>query len=227
MADSATALLPAGSRIRTSLRGYGPDLRGLISDSLVTLLPHATLREVARGPLREAVEARSPRDVVRPLLERAPPEEVGAVNSMRYLDFAFTLAGDILVKVDRAAMAVSLETRPVYLHPSLLELAGRIPPERLAQPSEAKRLLKKSLRPWLSDELLYRPKSGFALPLGDWLRDGRAPLADRGPGPDPLDELLDPRFVAEATRAHQGGRSDATALLHAVGFLRGWLQRWL
>lgn len=227
MAGAATALLPATSRARHSLRGYGRDLRTLLGDSMVGVVPRAALRRAARGPLRAALEERGVEDVVAPLLDRTPPEEVGAINAMRYLDLKLTLGGGILAKVDRAAMAVSLETRPVYLHPSMLALAGRIPPERLAHRLEAKQLLKASLRPWLPDPLLYRPKAGFAMPLGTWLRNGLGPMGDTGPGPDPLDELLDPRFVAETTRAHATGRVDATAILHALGFLRGWMRRWL
>jgi hypothetical protein len=103
------------------------DTPAMMLDMLTTGFPLPTLREAARGPLAEALKHYSPMDAVLPLLHKARPEEVGLVNSMRYLDLKLTLAGDILVKVDRASMAVSLEVRPVYLHRDLVALARRIP----------------------------------------------------------------------------------------------------
>src|SRR5260370_9273864 len=111
-------------------------------------------------------------DVVGPLLSKAPTKDVGLVNAMRYLDLKLTLAGDILVKVDRASMAVALEVRPVYLHRDMLHLASRIPSRLLADGSHSKKLLKSALRAWLPDSTLARPKMGVSLPLGKWLTCG-------------------------------------------------------
>src|SRR5579884_3408567 len=85
----------------------------MLADMLTTGLAGNELRRVARGGLASALDAYDPRDVVREQLVHAPPREVGLVNSMRYLDLKLTLAGGILVKVDRASMAVALEVRPV------------------------------------------------------------------------------------------------------------------
>ena len=76
-------------------------------------------------------------DVLRPHLDKAPPAEVGLVNSMRYLDVKLTLGAGILTKLDRASMAVSLETRPVFLNRRVLDLAGRIPPGSAGRPGRA------------------------------------------------------------------------------------------
>ena len=76
----------------------------------------AALRQIGRGTLAEALVDYDPMDALRPHLDKAPPAEVGLVNSMRYLDVKLTLGAGILTKVDRASMAVSLETRPVFLN---------------------------------------------------------------------------------------------------------------
>src|SRR5262249_50628729 len=120
---------------------YGLDSPDLLTDMFTTGLSLATLRATARGPLAETLKHYTPVDIVRPLLRKAASAEVGLINSMRYLDLKLTLSGDILVKVDRASMAVSLEVRPVYVHRDLLALASRIPTENLADRSHSKEAL--------------------------------------------------------------------------------------
>ena len=90
--------------------------------------------------LRRALAHYDPLDAVRPLLAKARPEDVGFVNSMRYLDFKLYLGAGVLPKVDRASMAVSLETRPVFLHRDLLSLAGRIPRNASSTATRRRRL---------------------------------------------------------------------------------------
>jgi asparagine synthase (glutamine-hydrolysing) len=227
VAAGARSILAADNAWRERLGHYEEAAPELLLGMLTTGMGGAALRGVARGPLAEAVSHYDPMDVVRPLLRKAPPERVGLVNSMRYLDLKLTLAGGILTKVDRASMAVSLEVRPVYLHRDLLELAGRIPPEQLADRSDAKKVLKAALTPWLSPSLLYRGKMGFAMPLGRWLRDGAAGFAEPGTGSsDALREIIDLDYVRRATQAHRAGASDRTAQVHSFLFLERWLEKW-
>jgi asparagine synthase (glutamine-hydrolysing) len=124
-------------------------------------------------------------------------------------------------------MAVSLEVRPVYLHRDMLDLAGRIPPERLADGGEAKKALKSALTPWLSPSLLYRKKMGFAMPLGTWLRDGAAGFADPGAGSNSiLREIIDLDYVRRATQTHRAAAVDMTSQVHSFLFLERWLEKW-
>ncbi len=166
---------------------------------------------------------------VRNHLRKAPPEEVGLVNARRYLDLKLTLAGDLLVKVDRASMAVSLEVRPVYLHRDFLDLAGRIPGSLLADGTQAKKLLKSALEPWLPAELLYRRKAGFTMPLGEWLQGELSGLlAGMVEGRRPLTEIISPGFIEAEVRKHLDGRGDSHTpmLLHGLLHLDSWLERW-
>ena len=131
----------------------------------------------------------------------------------------------MLVKVDRASMAVSLEVRAGFVHPALLELAGRIPAGRLVQGGEPKGELKRALREWLPDGLLYRRKRGFSAPLGQWMRgDDRAlPGAARG---GPLDDLVDPSLVASLRERHAAGGADLSRTIYSLVLLDRWLARW-
>jgi asparagine synthase (glutamine-hydrolysing) len=223
VAAGAHGILPAESRLRARFQPYRRSPDELVLSMLVTGIETRMLRQAARGALAEALSTYDPLDAVRPHLRKAPPAEVGLVDSMRYLDVKTTLACGILTKVDRASMAVSLETRPVYLHREMLDLARRIPGRRLATGREAKTLLKQALEPWLPAALLHREKMGFAMPLGEWLRSGLE-LAERSRD-RPVTEVLDASYLNETHRQHLAG-SDRTTVLHAFSCLDQWLEHW-
>src|SRR4029078_4157594 len=95
---------------------------------------------------------------------------------IQYLDLKTYLVGDINTKVDRASMANSLEVlAPLMAHP-LVEWLATLPSDLKIRDGEGKYLLKKAMEPKLPREVLYRPKMGFAVALGAWLR---GPLWER------------------------------------------------
>jgi asparagine synthase (glutamine-hydrolysing) len=144
---------------------------------------------------------------------------------MRYLDLKLTLGAGILTKVDRTSMAVSLETRPVFLNRRVLEVAGRIPSALLADRLEAKKILRASLRDWLPASVLDRPKQGFAMPLGRWLRGDLQGLVSSSSGGRSA-ELLDPGYARSIAEAHLAGDQRQTGRLHSLFFLENWLEQW-
>jgi asparagine synthase (glutamine-hydrolysing) len=220
VASGAHAVLPWRDRL-SPYRQSGGDM---LASTFVNAHSVQALRSAARGDLARTLEDYDPMDTVTAHLAKAPPAEVGLVNAMRYLDLKLTLAGGILVKVDRASMAVALEVRPVYLHRDVLALAGRIPPALLADRREPKKALRSALREWLPSSILDRPKQGFAMPLGRWLHGDLQGLAADGNGA--LGELLDPGYVRGTARAHLSGERDETSKLHSLLFLDHWLERW-
>lgn len=222
VATGARGVLP-GVELRDRLDRYRVGYDELLLGTLVTGLQPTELRAAARGPLRAALESYDPLDAVRGHLVTVPPAEVGLVDAMRYLDFKTTLGAGILTKVDRASMAVSLEVRPVFLQRDVLDLARRIPGRKLVGGREPKALLKRAVAPWLPREIVQRPKQGFAMPLGRWLREDlvlRTPVAPRS-----LGEVIEPSFVAAARAEHARG-VDRTSALHSLAFLDHWLERW-
>ena len=92
-----------------------------------------------------------------------------------FLDTMTYLPDDILVKVDRAAMGVSLETRAPFLDHRVVELAARIPIEQKISNGKGKQILRKILFKYVPEDLIERPKQGFGIPLGEWLK---GPLKD-------------------------------------------------
>lgn len=107
-------------------------------------------------------------DVLRRHAANSPTDD--PLSLIQYLDIKTYLAGDILTKVDRASMAHSLEVRePLLDHPTM-EWLSQLPSEYKLGGGEGKRLFKRAMEPYLPDDILYRPKMGFGVPLSSWFR---------------------------------------------------------
>jgi asparagine synthase (glutamine-hydrolysing) len=223
----ASLFLPKTHRLRKKLAAYGKDLHGALADTLTTAFSLDEIRAAARGPLAETLRHFSPMDTISPLISKAPPRKVGILNSMRYLDLKLTLAGDMLVKVDRASMAVSLEVRPVYLHRDMMNLASRIPPALLADRNQSKKLLKASLRPWLPDSILYRRKMGFAMPLQKWVGGDLQSLFSDGGRQSALEDWLDVGRLGALARVRTQENGGSALLAHNLFFLEHWREQWI
>ncbi len=224
LARSAGGHLDPASRIRRLACKYGYDPAGMLTGMLTHGLSTPALAAHARGPLAEAIRHYHPGDVITRLVREAPPEQVGLVNTLRYLDFKHTLAGDVLVKVDRACMSVALEVRPVYLHRDMLQLAGAIPGDQLAGRKHTKEPLKVALASWLPAANIRRGKQGFLAPIDRWLRQSQGAGWTEG-ADSVLPELLDPALLGGLTRGPRDARATPRAS-HQLLMLDHWLARW-
>lgn len=176
------------------------------------------------GAFRSALQGYDSRAVFeRHLQGRDFPDAVGMVQ---YLDLKTYLVGDILTKVDRASMAHGLEVRGPFLDYTLVEWAATLPSRFKLHGGTGKYLLKKSLEKLLPEDLLYRQKMGFAVPLARWFR---GPLRVRVAAlPDSPWLLADGLFqrggLAKMVELHLSGRRDFSpgiwSLLMLEGFLR-------
>jgi asparagine synthase (glutamine-hydrolysing) len=146
---------------------------------------------------------------------------------MQLLDTLTYLPDDVLAKVDRATMAVGLEGRNPLLDHRVVEAAWRLPPHMKLRGGQGKWILREILARYVPRELFERPKMGFAVPIGAWLRgslrDWAADLLD--PTSIAADGILAPAPIAAAWAAHQAGE-DRTYALWTVLMFRSWQKRW-
>ena len=145
---------------------------------------------------------------------------------MMYCDAVTYLPDDILAKVDRASMAVSLETRVPFLDHRVAELVARIPIDLKARDGRGKHIVRKLLDGLVPRNLVERPKSGFGIPVGEWVK---------GPLRSWAEDLLDPGamrtqgwFNAEVVQRrwadHLSGRRDSAPALWSILMFQSWLR---
>lgn len=150
-----------------------------------------------------------------------------ALAMVQYLDVNTYLPGDILTKVDRASMAHSLEVRGPFLDYELLEWAAGLPTDLKLKGGTGKYILKKGLEADLPEEILYRRKMGFAVPLERWFR---GPLRERvhalGDSPWLADTgIFERRALKGMISLHLAGRRDYSPGLWSLLMLEGFLRR--
>jgi asparagine synthase (glutamine-hydrolysing) len=146
-------------------------------------------------------------------LMRSAPGRSG-LDRAQYADLTFWMPGDILTKVDRTSMAVSLEAREPLLDHRLVEFAARLPEGMRVRGGTGKYLLKKSLERYLPHDILYRPKQGFVTPIAEWLR-GPLAAASRGIASGSLAQtgFFDTKAIAALAEAHIAARADHSRTL--------------
>jgi asparagine synthase (glutamine-hydrolysing) len=146
---------------------------------------------------------------------------------IQYLDLKTYLVGDINTKVDRASMAHSLEVREPLMDHELVEWLATLPSDLKIRGQEGKYLFKKSLEPYLPQDVLYRPKMGFSVPLSQWFR---GPLKQRV-----RDAVLGERlqstgwfntpYLRHLVEAHQSGARDYSAPLWTLLMFEAFLRQ--
>jgi asparagine synthase (glutamine-hydrolysing) len=172
---------------------------------------------------------RDPREVVRGTRHTPAPFGLDTnlddpVAQLQLADTTSYLPDDILTKVDRASMAHSLEVRVPLLDHRLVELAWRLPRSELIGSGITKRPLRHLLAKHVPDSLIDQPKSGFAIPISDWLRGPLRDWAEDLLSETALknSELLEPAPIRAAWESHLSGRQNLQNPLWAILMYQLW-----
>lgn len=202
-----------GSRMHKAARTLSMDSQAAIYENILSAWPQSPLL----GNNGEGTSAH----------EAAPLESFA--EAMMLWDTTGYLPNDVLTKVDRATMAVSLEARAPLLDRRIFEFAWRLPLDMKIKHGKGKHILRKTLNRYVPDYLFDRPKQGFTMPVGDWLRSDLRDWAE-----DLLDEktlredgLLDPATIRATWDEHQNGQGNHAQKLWHVLMFQAWHKRWM
>ncbi len=175
-----------------------------------------------QNPLLHPVDLRS-------ALTPALPKDLSFSERIMVWDTLSYLPDDILTKIDRASMAVSLETRAPLLDPRIFEYVWRLPLDTKIRNAEGKWLLRQVLARHVPRPLFERPKQGFSMPVAEWLK---------GPLKDWAEDLLDAQDLKEQNyfcgntvravwKAHLDGQGNHAQALWTVLMFQAWQKKWL
>ncbi|HEV3467922.1 MAG TPA: asparagine synthase (glutamine-hydrolyzing), partial [Pyrinomonadaceae bacterium] len=214
--------LPHGARGRNFIHNVALDPLDRYVDN-VSVFNDLGKASLYTADFRRALAgADSPAARYRALAARASAGE--PLDALLYLDSKTYLPGDILTKVDRMSMAVSLEARVPLLDHKLIEFAARLPASLKMRGAESKYLFRRAVRGLVPDEILDRPKQGFGVPITEWInrelreriRDTFADARTRRRG------LVEPAYVDVLLAEHERGRRDHSPALWSLFILELW-----
>ena len=215
------AMMPIPLRKQAIANRFGMSLEDTYREYMSQFSQLWLERVAPSGPLSPPRESDGPwsdywsRSSHRPYLER-----------LGYIDMKTYLPDDILTKVDRASMAVSLEARVPMLDHKVVELAARMPYECKMRAGTSKAVLKEIIGQWTTPEFLTRPKMGFGVPIGEWFRhELRDFVRDRLTSQRARERgLFDMQFVTQLIDDHQKEEVDHSAMLWSLLFLEEWFR---
>jgi asparagine synthase (glutamine-hydrolysing) len=215
---------PRFLRARTTLIALGRTGEEAYADA-VTATSSSTRRSIYSVNFTRALRGHRAEDRYARIMRTAPAAD--ALGRAQYADLKIWLPGDILTKVDRTSMAVSLEAREPLLDHRLVEFAAALPSKARLNGGTGKYLMKRALGSRLPDEILYRPKMGFVTPVSAWFRGPLAAEASAIAHSPAFAELgwFDADAVARLASAHISGRAEHGRLLWQLLMFEKSLQR--
>jgi asparagine synthase (glutamine-hydrolysing) len=221
-------MLPLGVKGARSLRHLGmPPAEACAQKHVYGLFEHGVRDRLYTPEFASMVREHDPLSTLRTIYERCSSPD--PVDRSLFVDVQTYLLDDILTKVDKMSMAVSLETRVPLLDHKLVEFAAAVPAGLKLRGGRTKHLLRRFLDKRIPADILERPKHGFEAPTGEWLRGPLAPMAG--------DLLLGPTFrtrgvfspaaVARLWSEHQSGRRDHRHRLWSLLMLELWFRQFV
>jgi asparagine synthase (glutamine-hydrolysing) len=198
---------PRPLRAKTTLQSLALSGEEAYARALGVMSPELRGRIFSPAMKRELGGYRAEQPLIE-LMRNAPARS--GLDRAQYADLKFWLPGDILTKVDRTSMAVSLEAREPLLDHHLVELAARLPDTRRVSGGQGKLALKQAMEGTLPQQILYRPKQGFVLPIAQWFRSELKEAARAAARSERLLDTgwFDAAALSQLAEDHIAGRRD-------------------
>lgn len=232
-----TALFPSLARMASlSNQTYFRKARSLLSTLALSpgeafyvtncFFKESTWNDLVTGSFKNETKDYSPAKITTDYYNNAKASD--HLSKILYTDIKTYLPGDILVKVDRMSMANSLETRAPLLDYNVVEYAANIPASLKLNGAEKKYILKTTFSKLLDDEILYRKKMGFSVPLAEWLRNEIRPLGEKYllASDNGISNLFDMTKVKSMWTDHQSGSDVNTQELWSMLAFEMWWQQY-
>jgi asparagine synthase (glutamine-hydrolysing) len=215
---------PRFLRAKTTLQALGHSSEQAYAEA-VGVTPPAIRFAIYRPDFAKALAGHRGEQRYLEAMRNAPAAD--PLSRAQYADLKIWLPGDILTKVDRTSMAVSLEAREPLLDHRLIEFAARVPARLRLRNGTGKWLMKRALRRYLPDEILDRRKMGFVTPVSAWFRGPLAETAVAAARGTMLGELgwFDGDTIARLAQDHRSGKGEHGRLLWQLLMLEKSLQR--
>ena len=208
-----------------------PDISSLSDEAFrrryfdsISLFDESGKRRIYGNGMHDVAEKYDSFEVAKPWFEAVPHQD--RINQALFLDMQLLLSGNNLVKPDRMGMAVSLEARTPFLDYRMMEFAFRMPGELKLKNGETKYLYKKAVAGMIGEELAYRKKQMFTVPVGDWFRHGKADYCSKHL--QRLEEFVGLIRVDEARQIHRrhiDGEVNYTREIRALLSLVHWIDQ--
>jgi asparagine synthase (glutamine-hydrolysing) len=223
LAMGNSAIFQRGSNLLNSLSadpGYGFFIsNSFFSDTL--------WNSVINDKTKQALSGYHPSSITTQHYDNADTDN--HLSKIMYADMKTYLPGDILVKVDRMSMANSLEVRAPLLDYELIEFAAKIPASLKFNGHEKKHILKESFKKILPDEILYRKKMGFSVPLAHWLRHEIKELAEKRlfDASSGISDYFNIDVIKKIWDLHQTHKHDYSTQLWSFLMFQMWWDRYM
>ena len=215
---------PRMFRAKATLQGIGRDADAAYFHS-VCVIPDGMRRRLFSPAQQRDLQGYRAIDLLSHHMRRAPTDHY--LSQVQYVDLKTYLPGDILTKVDRASMANSLEVRVPFLDHRLLEWAATLPFRLKLNGREGKYLLKQAMRRYIPENVLFREKMGFAVPLARWFRGPLREHARSALCAGVLTEtgMFDRDYLNVLVDQHQMGLRDHSSAIWALLMFESFLRQ--
>lgn len=216
------SILPDQSDIKRQLYRLGINGSELFSDLMALVFKKRELISMLGQELKSELAHYNPYHIIDEYLSEIP-SDYSYLQKLRYLDLKLTLPDDMLVKVDRMSMVNSLEVRPLFLHPDIVEFALKLPDSLIATTNTSKVFLKKVMHDILPHKTLYRQKMGFDMPINEWIQKELNDQFLQTTSIIPK-EYIKPDKIQSLYKLHKKNKRDFSNQLHSMMSLGAWME---